>query len=197
MNALEAALADVATFLEESPIPYMVIGGFASLQWGRPRLTEDLDFAILLEEPAWPEFVHRLGKRYRLMAPSPLEFARQTRVIPISTSGDVRADLVFAGIPYEEAAIRRAVEVEVAGIGVRFCTAEDLIVYKLVAGRPRDLDDVEGVILRVGSKLDRAYLDPLVDQIAADPERSNMGEFYRRCLERAGISSARRGGRHG
>jgi hypothetical protein len=67
-------------------------------------------------------------------------------------------DLIFSTTPYEAEAIARAVRVSVAGADVPFSTAEDLIVHKLFAGRPRDLEDVAGVIRRKGSDLDWGYL---------------------------------------
>jgi hypothetical protein len=39
-------------------------------------------------------------------------------------------------------------------VGIRTCSAEDLIVYKAFADRPRDWIDVEGVLLRQQGRLD-------------------------------------------
>ena len=70
----------------------------------------------------------------------------------------IRVDLIFSLTPYESEAIRRAVGVTFDRTTVRFAAAEDLIIHKLVAGRPRDLEDVGGVLARRPS-LDEAYLD--------------------------------------
>ncbi len=96
-------------------------------------------------------------------------------------------DLVLAGIPYEEAAIHRAVPVEVAGRPVRFCTAEDLILHKLASSRARDRDDARGVIVTQGPALDRTYLDPRVRQLAGGLEQPEVAEFYRDCLRAANL----------
>jgi len=40
------------------------------------------------------------------------------------------------------------VSVEIAGASVRFATVEDLVIHKIVAGRPRDIEDAKGVLLR-------------------------------------------------
>jgi hypothetical protein len=37
---------------------------------------------------------------------------------------------------------------------VRLCTAEDLVVYKCVAGRARDVLDVESIVARQADALD-------------------------------------------
>ena len=49
----------------------------------------------------------------------------------------------------------RTEAVEVGGGVVRFASVEDLLVHKLVAGRPRDVEDVRGILLRQpGADLD-------------------------------------------
>lgn len=187
MNALEAALADLSSFLEDEAVPYMVIGGFANLRWGRARLTQDLDVTIRVTDERLPEFLEHVSRRLATLAASPLEFARETSVIPVATRAGVRADLILAGHPWEDEAIARAVDVPVGSRTCRFCTAEDLVVLKLVSERPRDREDVEGVILRQGAALDREYLDRKVRDLAAGLERAEIQEFYRDCLARAGL----------
>ena len=53
------------------------------------------------------------------------------------------------------------------------CSAEDLVVLKAFAGRAQDWLDVEGVLVRQGTRLDRelvlAELKPLVE-LKEDPE---------------------------
>ncbi len=190
MNLLEAALVDISSFLSEQRIAYMVIGGFANLHWGRPRLTEDLDITVQVPDSDLPGFVARLGKRYQLLADEPLRFAQETRVVPITTPASVRVDLILSGMLYEQQAIRRAVAVPVAGQEIRFCAAEDLILHKLASERARDAEDVEGVVARQGPRLDRAYLDPLVDQLSRGLERPAIREHYRLSLRKAGLADA-------
>lgn len=184
MNGLSQALIAITTYLDAQRIPYMVIGGFANLQWGQPRVTEDLDITVLVPEPDWDRFISDLGSRFRILIRDPLSFARESRVLPL-LADHVRVDLIFAGLPFEEEAIRRAVPIAIEDSTVRFCTAEDLIVHKLVSERQRDQDDVRGIILRQAGRLDRAYLDPRVREIAQGLERPSIEDFYRACLEEA------------
>lgn len=184
MNGLATTLLEIAGFLESRQIPYMVIGGFANLHWGRPRLTEDLDITVQVPEESWEEFISSLQTRFRTMAEDPLRLARDTRVIPISAT-HARIDLILAGLPYEEEAIRRAVRIPIESNTVSICSAEDLILHKLVSERPRDHEDVEGVILRQAKRLDRGYLDPRVHELALVLERPSIEAFYRECIEKA------------
>jgi hypothetical protein len=186
VNRLEAAVLDVADHLESQKIPYMIFGGFANLHWGRPRLTEDIDIKVDVPEPAWSSFVDGLSRRFTLLVGDALAFVRDTLVVPVSTRTGVRVDLVMAALPYERAAIARAASVAVGERSVKISTAEDLILHKIISDRPRDRDDVEGVIVRQGPKLDRTYLDPKVQEMATGLGKPEIVEFYRSCLDRAG-----------
>ena len=190
MNSLEAALLEVSTYFDESGVGYMVIGGFANLHWGAPRLTEDIDVTVRVEESMLPDFVSRLCERFQPLHSDPVGFALRHGVIPVKGAAGVRVDVVLESHPMVSRAIDRAVAIDVAGVPVRLCTAEDLILHKLVSERPRDLEDVKGVILRQATSLDRNYLDPLVEELAAALERAGISKFYRECLSMAGVASA-------
>jgi hypothetical protein len=187
MTELESAVLEVTAFLEAEHVPYMVIGGFANLHWGRPRLTQDVDVTIQVPEGAWPAFIALAGEKFQMLSHDPVRFARETRVIPVATRSGVHIDLVLAGLPYEEEAIRRAIGIGLGDRQVRICTAEDLILHKLVSTRPRDLEDVQGVVTRQAGSLDRSYLDPRVKELALMVERPQIESFYRTCLTEAGI----------
>ena len=49
---------------------------------------------------------------------------------------------------------------------VKLCSAEDLIIHKAVAGRPQDLHDIEGVVLRQGTRLDVSYIRSWLTEFA-------------------------------
>ncbi|MBK6599137.1 MAG: hypothetical protein IPG25_15175 [Proteobacteria bacterium] len=48
--SLQAALADLAAWLDGAQIPATIIGGIAASILGRPRLTRDIDALALLAE---------------------------------------------------------------------------------------------------------------------------------------------------
>ena len=57
----------------------------------------------------------------------------------------------------ERQALQRAIPVNLNGTVVRFASVEDLIIHKIFAGRPRDLEDVRGILLK-NRNLDVTYL---------------------------------------
>ncbi len=57
------------------------------------------------------------------------------------------------------------------GVPVRFATAEDLLTHKLFAGRPRDLEDARGILLKqphLGLGYVRAWLGHLQEGAEVD-----------------------------
>ena len=177
-QGLEAALAGVARLIDGLRVPYMVIGGYAVTIWGQPRFTADLDLTIHCPVPEQTLIERLLGSLTPLVA-DPVRFVRERRVLPAQTSDGTAVDIVFAGLPYEVAAIERAVPVEVAGYSVRICTAEDLIVHKIISSRPRDREDILGIVQRQGNRLDRSYLAPIVRELATALDQPDIFDFYR------------------
>jgi hypothetical protein len=71
----------------------------------------------------------------------------------------IEIDLSLAVIPFELEAIEKAEWATVEEHRIRIPRLEDLLVFKLVAGRPRDLDDVEQLLVRNPRPLDLARVD--------------------------------------
>lgn len=156
----------------------MIIDGFANLAWGVPRTTQDVDITVQVAEEDLSDFLRKIGKGFSVLPRDPEDFVKETRVLPVETSNEVRIDLIFAGLPYEETALGRAKEVEIQGIGVRICSPEDLIIHKIISERPRDREDVEGIFRRQGTNLDFVYLDRIVHELGEALSRSDITEFY-------------------
>jgi hypothetical protein len=181
VTGLERSLKQVSAFFEQERIPYMVIGGIANLIWGRPRLTQDLDVTILCQEDKIPELIQKLKNEFRILVEEPISFIRQTSVLPVATKEGVRVDLIFARLPYEERALARARTEKLGNQQLKVCTAEDLVVHKIISERPRDLEDVQHIISRQRDNLDRGYLDPLVRELSRLVERPEIWGFYLKC----------------
>ena len=185
MTKLEAALLDLSGFLGEYQIPYMIIGGFANLYWGVERFTRDLDLTIEVGDDALEDLLRQLADRYMLSDGDPLDFVRRNHLIRIETRAGVPVDLMLAVLPYQLAAIRRAVPISVEGRDVQLCSPEDLIVYKLASERPQDALDVEGIVLRQSARLDRPYLAARIRELATGLQRPEIVAFYNRLLKKA------------
>ena len=178
MAELDDALITLTTWLNSQLIPYMVIGGFAVTVWGEPRFTRDLDVTISVPAEGIEPFIESISTKFTPLVSDPSKFVSQTRVLPIVIQS-VPVDLVFAALPYEEDAIRRARPVSLTSGEVRICSPEDLVLHKIVSPRPRDHEDIEGVFRYRHAELDYNYLDPRVEELADALSDRNMLDWYR------------------
>ena len=181
MESRKAVLEEITLRLEEQDVPYMLIGGIANLVWGRPRLTRDLDIVVMCPQAGIPVFLQRMNRFFRLMPRDPLSFVQETSVLPLIAGDGTPIDLMFARLPYEETAIGRAVDMVLHGVRVKVCTAEDLIIHKVISERAIDREDVKGIIATRGTSLDRDYLDPIVRELSGFLDRPEIWTYYLEC----------------
>lgn len=157
----EELLKRLATALNGAGIGYMVIGGQAVLLYGEPRLTRDIDLTLGLG----PDEAERLMSllpwlELSPLTPHPKEFVQETMVLPCQDKiSGIRVDFIFSLSSYEQEALGRAKIVKVGDVEIRFASIEDLIVHKVIAGRPRDWEDIGNVLAK------NAHVDiPLIEK---------------------------------
>ncbi len=151
-------LDKIARNLDRHKIPYMVIGGQAVLLYGEPRLTRDIDITLGLGPDALPSLLRLVRDVGLTPLVDPETFVRKTLVLPCA-DGDtgIRVDFILSFSPYEQQALKR-VRVETLGsASVRFASPEDIIIHKIVAGRPRDLEDIRSILAKM-PVLDASYI---------------------------------------
>ncbi|MBP9502457.1 MAG: nucleotidyl transferase AbiEii/AbiGii toxin family protein [Candidatus Promineofilum sp.] len=159
MRQVEDDLWEVHAVLIRLHLPYAIIGGAAVQIWGEPRFTQDLDLAVLAPIELLSDTVDQILAYLHPRFEDAREFAHRNRVLLVQTSTGYPVDVSF-GLPgYEEMVIERAIDQEIApGKSVRFCSPEDLIIHKSVAGRIQDVLDIQSVISRHMNELDLAYI---------------------------------------
>jgi hypothetical protein len=191
-------LAALGRAFDRAGVRWYLFGAQAAILHGAARLTADVDVTVHLDGTATEVLAGALlASGFTLRVPDP-EFVARTRVLPVvhAPSG-IPADVVLAGPGIEELFLARAKVVDVDGARVPVACAEDVIVMKLLAGRPKDVDDVvailaahpddldlnlvRGTVRMLEEALDQGDLSPALDQAlatargAARPPRRSPG----------------------
>jgi hypothetical protein len=160
MTPLFEAASSLQSFLNSRDWRFCFIGGLAVLRWGEPRLTRDVDVSLLCpfgSEDAVSDSLLTAGYHGRIS--DARGFARAARVLLLEARNGVPIDVALAALPFEEKVVDRSTHFDFEpGASLRTCSAEDLIVLKLFAFRPRDVADVETVVVRQGH-LDWDYIE--------------------------------------
>jgi len=140
----------IAAELARREIPYMIIGGQAVLKYGEPRLTKDIDITLGVGIERLPDIKDVVDVLDMSIAPGADDaFIKDTMVFPaVDKKSALRVDFIFSFLPFESAAIERSDVVDFDGVPVRFASLEDLVIHKMVAGRPRDIEDVRSILLK-------------------------------------------------
>jgi predicted nucleotidyltransferase len=62
------------------------------------------------------------------------------------TRSAIDLDITFGALAFEQSAIEKGMPHAVGGVLVRLARVEDLLVMKAVARRPKDLEDIRGLL---------------------------------------------------
>jgi hypothetical protein len=138
---------------------WYLFGAQAVIIYGVPRLSADVDVTLALVPEAPERFAADMQTAGFALAVDDPDFLRRTRVMPFThlTTG-MPLDVVLAGSGLEDEFLERAVPTDVGGTRVPLIEAGDLIIAKVLAGRPKDLDDAKGVWRVRGETLDASRI---------------------------------------
>ena len=175
----EKILSGIGKSLEKHNLPYIIIGGQAVLLYGEPRLTRDIDISL----GVGIDLLETLLSVVRELSLKPLPedikaFVSQTMVLPtLDETTGIRADFIFSFTLYEIEAIKRGNKVKILDQKVNFASPEDLIIHKIFAGRPRDIEDVRTVILK-NPNVDRQYIRGWLKEFDESSEENNFLKIF-------------------
>lgn len=160
-NPLIRALKEVCLFLDEIGIEYMLVGGLAVSIWGEPRATVDIDFlvSIRLDDSDLLNRKVKESERFIFIHDKPMIFGRISFLrATLKSNPDVSVDFLFSDDEFKNEALKRKEPVKLADFSVDITTPEDLIILKLLSGRPQDKLDAERVYGTQKENLDMEYM---------------------------------------
>lgn len=172
---LEDALQQVTRFLEDNGLRYAVVGGIALSYWNVSRFTHDIDIKLLVPNTEYATARQMLRKGFPSKA---REHVPENMLIVAVSVNDVIVDFLLTLPGYEELIIERAVQQDLGEFSIWVCTAEDLIIQKVVAGRDKDWPDVEALLIEQWHELDQRYVEEWLSQFAEALETPELLSRY-------------------
>lgn len=167
-DPVAAVVLRVARALEKAGVEYMVGGSVASSLYGEPRSTQDIDFAVTLDETSLPALIAALGSDFAVdeeMVIDAIHHRRSANIfyLPFFMKVDL---FIRAGTEYDQQEFARKATVEpVPGEPLFASSREDNLLWKLrwfrMGGEVSDQQwrDVLGILRLGDASLDLAYLE--------------------------------------
>lgn len=180
---IDRLLSSVDAAFCETGRRWFLFGARAVSVWGIPRLTEDVD--VTVEDVATTADLIAALRKHDVRPRIDLdeEFVRRSRVLPMIHEGtDTAIDVVLAGPGLEEEFFARAKKMRVAGIEVPVISPEDLLITKILAGRPKDIEDVRGVLRVRGETLDLDRVRRVLGELERALGQSDLVPAFQRVL---------------
>ena len=134
---------------------WYLFGAQAVILYGVPRLSADVDVTLALTPDAAERFAADMQAAGFALRVNDPEFVRRTRVMPfVHGPTAMPLDIVLAGSGLEDEFLDRAVPTEVGSVVVPLIERGDLVIAKVLAGRPKDVDDARALWQLHGQELD-------------------------------------------
>ena len=164
---------EITRRLEKAGIDYCIVGGLASIAYGRPRLTLDADLVLAIHPDQVTSLIEAFPAADFYLPPSEVmqaELQRESRghFNIIHQHSALRADCYLPGrseLARWELAHRQRLSL---GSGQAwFAPPESVIIHKLIfhreGGSEKHLEDIRGML--IGTAVDREIIAEWVDQL--------------------------------
>lgn len=164
---------EITSRLEKAGIDYCIVGGLASIAYGRPRLTLDADLVVAINPDQVESFIGAFPADDFYLPPAEVlqtELQRESRghFNIIHQHSALRADCYLPGrseLVRWELAHRQRLSL---GLGEAwFAPPESVIIHKLVfyreGGSEKHLEDIRGML--IGTAVDHKIITKWVDQL--------------------------------
>jgi predicted nucleotidyltransferase len=174
-------------------------GAIARNFFAEPRLTRDVDLLVLVSQTQVPALVKDLvdagasaleiDGEAGTELPRPLDLGRvlsdlrgKAHMTALRCFG-VRVEIFVPWHPFDHEVLRRSLEQQFDGRTIRIHSPEDLIVYKKVFNRSKDIEDIKAILAARAGTLDldriRSGASRLLDESAANELEELIRQHYR------------------
>jgi len=148
--------------LADAGVVHALCGGIAAnLYREEIRATTDVDFYILV---AATQLV-ALAREFEQHGWKAQPFWRANEQLRLEKTDTPHVDCLIALTDFERAALQRTLNAPIEERSIPVLSPEDLIVFKLVAGRARDYEAVVAIINTARRKLNLRYIEGAVHDL--------------------------------
>ena len=142
---------------------WYLFGAQAVVSYGAPRFSADVDVTVQLDPDDPARFVRDMEAAGFALRVGDPDFVQRTRVMPFAhVATGMPLDVVLAGSGLEEEFLDRAKTTVIGGTRVPLIDVADLIVGKILAGRPKDAEDARSLWRLHGSDARRRRIRRLL-----------------------------------
>jgi hypothetical protein len=156
MKTSSSIIREVISALNQTEIPYVLVGAFARNYYADPRSTKDADIVISMDGQTLEPLVKLLGEEFRLERQMAFETNTGTlkNVLLHPQSGFTVELFGLSTDAHDQERFKRRRATSYEGLPTHVLTAEDYVITKLRWPRPKDSQDVRDVIAMQGDALD-------------------------------------------
>ena len=166
----------VIDVLEALDIPYMITGSVASMAYGEPRMTLDMDIVVDLSDKKAEEFYRKFDKDFYKDLDSILEAIRQKshfNIIHVPSGSKVDFYQLKDDRLSQEMFKNRRRESFREDKMASFSRPEDIIINKLIFYKEgqseKHLRDIQGMLEISGEQFDLSYIDKKTKELGLSP----------------------------
>jgi hypothetical protein len=154
---------------------WYLFGAQAVVVHGVPRLSADVDVTLALAPDAPERFADDMQRAGFALRVHDAEFVRRTRVMPfVHAATGMPLDIVLAGSGLEDEFLDRARGTDIGGTEIPVIEVDDLIVAKVLAGRPKDVEDARALWRIHGRRLDASRIRRVLGLLEAALSQSDL-----------------------
>jgi hypothetical protein len=176
MSDLTSTLDLLIALMERMSVTYALMGGLAVRAYSIPRATLDIDVTLSLDRERLSELYSALEQQeYAVPEPYTSGWVDEVKGMHLVKlrryigGHSIDVDLFLAESPYQHELLRRRRLADVEARQLWIAAPEDLVLLKLVSGRPRDLIDVGDVLFTQG-QLDVPYMRRWARELGIEQE---------------------------
>lgn len=177
----------VARLLEKASVAYGLYGGLAVAAWGVARETKDADIAVVSADAAGLVQILAADGIHAVAAFDRVRFGGLllSRVTLLAGGGDTGLNTVDLVEPvsgrYARVAVERCLRAPLRDSDVSLLTPEDVVTFKVLSTREKDLEDAVSIVRRLRDEIDLAAITEEIDRLSGEISGHAIAERWQRC----------------